>query len=159
MEFMGHQRAFTFLLGTGMIIKAFISDRHSQITKWMKDECPKKCREPWKPIIDHFFWPLAHWEEWVIVHVLNSVTLLVIIYSNSKSYLFVIYKARLHISWISFFHFGLEIKKLLTKLSKEKGMDAIGRWKKACVCHFYWCVTSSQAKLQQVILAKFRSFQ
>jgi len=58
-----------------------------------------------------------------------------------------------------FFHFGLEIKKLLTKLSKEKGMEAIGRWKKACVCHFYWCVTSTQAKLQQVILAKFRSFQ
>ncbi|XP_044178092.1 uncharacterized protein LOC122960162 [Acropora millepora] len=114
MEFMGHQRAFTFLLGTGIIIKAFISDRHSQITKWMKDECPKKCRELGKPIIDHFF---------------------------------------------DLWHIGKKIKKLLTKLSKEKGMEAIGRWKKACVCHFYWCVTSTQAKLQQVILAKFRSFQ
>ena len=55
MEFMGHQQAFTFLLGTGMIIKAFISDQHSQITKWKKEECPQKCRELGKPIIDHFF--------------------------------------------------------------------------------------------------------
>ncbi|KAK2549704.1 hypothetical protein P5673_029832, partial [Acropora cervicornis] len=98
MEFMGHQRAFTFLLGTGMIIKAFISDRHSQITKWMKDECPKKCRELGKPIIDHFF---------------------------------------------DLWHIGKKIKKLLTKLSKEKGMEAIGRWKKACVCHFYWTILAA----------------
>ena len=98
---MGHQRAFTFLLGTGMIIKAFISDRHSQITKWMKDECPKKCRELGKPIIDHFFdlWHIGKSE----LHVLNSVTLLITIYSNSKSCLFAIYKAHLtHLSNLFF---------------------------------------------------------
>ena len=55
MEFEGHQRAFAYLLGTGMIIKAFISDRHSQITKWMREECPKKCKELGKPVIDYFF--------------------------------------------------------------------------------------------------------
>ena len=56
MEFIGHQKAFAFLLGTAMIIKAFISDRHSQIAKWMRVECPKKCKELGKPLIDHFFY-------------------------------------------------------------------------------------------------------
>ena len=55
MEFTGHQKAFAFLLGTAMIIKASISDRHTQIAKWMKDEYPPKCRELGKPVIDHFF--------------------------------------------------------------------------------------------------------
>ena len=27
---------------TGMIIRAFISDRHSAISKWMKGDCPKR---------------------------------------------------------------------------------------------------------------------
>ncbi|XP_068754519.1 uncharacterized protein [Montipora capricornis] len=113
-EFIGHQKAFAFLLGTAMIIKAFISDRHSQIAKWMRVECPKKCKELGKPLIDHFF---------------------------------------------DLWHIGKKIQKLLTKLSKEKGMEAIGRWRKACVRHFYWSVTSTKAKLQSVILAKFKSFQ
>ena len=51
MEFWGHQKAFAFLLGTGMIIKAFVSDRHLAITKWMREECPKKCKELRKPVI------------------------------------------------------------------------------------------------------------
>lgn len=55
MEFMGHQQAFAFLLGTGMLITAFISDRHSQIARWMRVECPKKCKEIGKPVIAHFF--------------------------------------------------------------------------------------------------------
>ena len=55
MEFTGHQKAFAFLLGTAMIIKAFISDRHSQIAKWMRVKCPQKCKELGKPVIDHFF--------------------------------------------------------------------------------------------------------
>ena len=44
MEFLGHQKALAFLLGTGMIIKAFISE-----------DCPKKCKERQKPIIEHYF--------------------------------------------------------------------------------------------------------
>lgn len=55
MEFLGHQKALAFLLGTGMVIKSFISDRHQSIAKWMREECPKKCRELGKPLIDHFF--------------------------------------------------------------------------------------------------------
>lgn len=55
MEFWAHQKAFAFLLGTGMIIKSLISDRHMAIAKWMREECPKKCKELGKPVIDHFF--------------------------------------------------------------------------------------------------------
>jgi hypothetical protein len=61
MEFMAFQKAFTYLLGTGVIIKAFISDRHTLIAKWMREECPKKCKDLGKPVIDHFFdlWHIA----------------------------------------------------------------------------------------------------
>lgn len=61
MEFLGHQRALVFLLTTGMVIKQFVSDRHTAITKWMKEECPKLCREKGKPIIAHYFdlWHIA----------------------------------------------------------------------------------------------------
>ena len=55
MEFMGFQQALAFLLGTTMLVKAFISDRHSQIAKWMRVECPQKCKDLGKPVIDHFF--------------------------------------------------------------------------------------------------------
>ena len=51
-----------------------------------------------------------------------------------------------------------EIQKVLTKLSKEKGCEIIGRWKQACVRHFYWSVTSTTPKLGDVILAKFKAF-
>ena len=55
MEFMGFQEALAFLLGTAVIIKAFISDQHSQIAKWMRVECPKKHKDLGKLVIDHFF--------------------------------------------------------------------------------------------------------
>lgn len=55
MEFLAFQKAFTFLLGTTMIIKSFISDRHTSIAKWMREECPKKCSELGKPVVKHFF--------------------------------------------------------------------------------------------------------
>ena len=38
-------------------------------------------------------------------------------------------------------------------------METIGRWRKSCVRHFYWSVTSTQPKLQEVIIAKFKAFQ
>ena len=61
MEFEGHQRAFQFLLGTAMVITAFISDRHSQIARWMRVECPQRCKALGKPVITHFFdlWHIA----------------------------------------------------------------------------------------------------
>ena len=55
MEFLAFQKAFTFLLGTTMVIKSFISDRHTSIAKWMREECPKKCSELGKPVIKHYF--------------------------------------------------------------------------------------------------------
>jgi hypothetical protein len=45
MEFLGHQKAFSFLLSTGMIITTFVSDRHASIAKWMWEECTKLCKE------------------------------------------------------------------------------------------------------------------
>ena len=51
-----------------------------------------------------------------------------------------------------------ELQKVLTKLSKEKGCEIIGRWKQACVRHFYWSVTSTSPKLGDVVLAKFKAF-
>ena len=52
----------------------------------------------------------------------------------------------------------LEIKKALTKLSKEKRCEIIGRWRKACVRQFYWAVTSTQEHLGEVKRAKFHAF-
>jgi hypothetical protein len=61
MEFAGHERSILYLLATGMIIKEYITDRHSSITKWMTEECPKICQRLGKPKIDHFFdlWHIA----------------------------------------------------------------------------------------------------
>ena len=55
MEALGHQKAMQFLLTTGMIITTFVSDRHATITKWMRETCPKMCKELGKPVIKHFF--------------------------------------------------------------------------------------------------------
>jgi hypothetical protein len=61
MEFAGHQRSILCLLATGMIIKEYITDRHTSITKWMREECPRICREMGKRKIEHFFylWHIA----------------------------------------------------------------------------------------------------
>lgn len=61
MEFLGHQRAFAYLFTTALVIKSFISDRHTSIAKWMRGECPKKCQELGKPVVEHFFdlWHVA----------------------------------------------------------------------------------------------------
>lgn len=55
-------------------------------------------------------------------------------------------------------HIGKKIQKVLTKLSKEKDCEIIGRWRKACVRHFYWSVTSTKECLGKVKLAKFQAF-
>lgn len=55
MEFLGHQRALEYLLTTGMVITAFVSDRHTSIAKWMREELPGRCRALAKPVIHHFF--------------------------------------------------------------------------------------------------------
>ena len=55
MEAFGYQKAMQFLLSTGLIVTAFISDRHATITKWMREVCPKICKTMGKPVIKHFF--------------------------------------------------------------------------------------------------------
>ena len=54
--------------------------------------------------------------------------------------------------------YTLGIGKKLTKLSTEKGCEVVGRWKKACIRHFYWCVTSTPSNQDEVKYAKFESF-
>ena len=55
MEALGHKKALTYLLTTGIVITTFVSDRHATITKWMRETCPKICKDLGKPIIKHFF--------------------------------------------------------------------------------------------------------
>lgn len=55
MEALGHQKAMSFLLTTGLIITTFVSDRHATIAKWMRETCPKLCKELGKPVIQHFY--------------------------------------------------------------------------------------------------------
>lgn len=102
MEFLAFQKAFTFLLGTGMIIKSFISDRHTSIAKWMREDCAAKCTELGKPVVKHFFdlWHIAkskHSFYWIndhmpvnrkknvslIIHLLWTVWLLLVNFSCS----------------------------------------------------------------------------
>ena len=60
MEFFGHQRAFDFLLSTGLIITTSVSDRHTSIAKWTRVDCPIRCRELGKTVISHLFDLLAY---------------------------------------------------------------------------------------------------
>ncbi|KAK3732010.1 hypothetical protein QZH41_016888, partial [Actinostola sp. cb2023] len=113
MEFLGHQKAFEFILATGMVITAFVSDRHTSIAKWMREELPDRCKALGKPVVHHFF---------------------------------------------DLWHIAKKIQKILIKLSKERGGELIGRWRKACVRHFHWSVTSTQDLLGEVKVAKFHSF-
>ena len=55
MEALGHQNAMSFLLTTSMIITTFVSDRHGTIAKWMRETCPRMCKELGKPVIMHFY--------------------------------------------------------------------------------------------------------
>ena len=57
-----HQQALTLLLAnTAMNITIYITDRHSQITKWMRTDCPALCKQYGKQVITHFFerWHVA----------------------------------------------------------------------------------------------------
>ena len=40
-------------------------------------------------------------------------------------------------------YFKLEIRKVLTKLSKEKGFEIIAEWIKPCENHLHWSATST----------------
>jgi len=64
----------------------------------------------------------------------------------------------IHAQYDYFFFIIKEIQKILISLSNEKACEIIGRWRKACVRHFYWSVTSTQELLGEVKLAKFQAF-
>lgn len=69
MEFLGFKEAFTFLLGTAMIIKSFVSDRHTSITKWMREDCLKKCEELGKP---HNYFDIWHIGKSKLFYTMNN---------------------------------------------------------------------------------------
>ena len=43
-------------------------------------------------------------------------------------------------------------------MAKDKELEVIGRWRKACVRHFYWAATSTHSGNGEVKWAKFESF-
>ena len=51
MEALGHKEALTFLLKTGMVKTTFVTDRHASIAKWMRETCPKICKDLGKPVL------------------------------------------------------------------------------------------------------------
>ena len=55
-------------------------------------------------------------------------------------------------------YFKLEIRKVLTKLSKEKGFETIAEWIKPCENHLHWSATSTHDGNGIVIWAKFKAF-
>ena len=61
---------------------------------------------------------------------------------------------------ISFLLFSrsLEIRKVLSKLCKEKGSEWIAEWVMPCENHLFWSATTAFSGNGQVIWAKFRSF-
>ena len=50
------------------------------------------------------------------------------------------------------------LSKALVKAGKEKECEKINRWRKACIHHFYWSITSSREQQGDVKYAKFESF-
>ncbi len=52
----------------------------------------------------------------------------------------------------------IEISKVLNKVAKEKGCEALLPWIKPCVNHLYWSATSTVDGNGAVIWAKFASF-
>ena len=51
-----------------------------------------------------------------------------------------------------------EIRKVLTKLSKEKGCEMLSEWIKPCENHLYWSASSTFSGNGLVIWAKFKTF-
>ena len=56
------------------------------------------------------------------------------------------------------FFLSTEVSKVLNKIAKEKGFEALVPWVKPCVNHLYWCATSTLDGNGEVIWAKFESF-
>ncbi|XP_068712164.1 uncharacterized protein [Montipora foliosa] len=104
MEFMAFKECMNYLIGYGLLITTFISDRHVSIASHMKKVFTK---------IIHYF---------------------------------------------DIWHLKKKIRKVLSKISKEKGCEVLGEWIKPCEKHLYWSATSTFSGNGRVIWAKFKSF-
>ena len=60
--------------------------------------------------------------------------------------------------FLFFFFFWTEIRKVLSKISKEKGCEVLGEWIKPCKKHLHWSATSTFSGNKRVIWAKFKTF-
>ncbi|KAK3745840.1 hypothetical protein QZH41_014931 [Actinostola sp. cb2023] len=104
MEFEGFKQSMEYLIGYGILINTFISDRHVSIACHMKK-------------------------------VLTNI-----------------------VHYFDIWHLKKKIRKVLSKLSQEKGFEAVKEWIKPCERHLYWCATSTFDGSGPVIWAKFKSF-
>ena len=52
----------------------------------------------------------------------------------------------------------IEVTKVLTKISKINGCEAIAEWIKPCTSHLYWSARTTHDGNGEVIWAKFSSF-
>lgn len=57
-----------------------------------------------------------------------------------------------------FLFFSTEIRKLLSKIPKEKGCEALAEWIKPCERHLHWSATSTFSGNGRIIWAKFKAF-
>ena len=61
-------------------------------------------------------------------------------------------------SFYGFSFFATKIRKLLSKISKEKGCEALAEWIKPCEWHLHWSATSTFSGNGRIIWAKFKAF-
>ena len=59
---------------------------------------------------------------------------------------------------VVFFTLSIEIRKVLSKIAKEKGFEELAEWIKPCENHLHWSATTTFSGNGLVIWAKFKSF-
>ena len=85
-------------------------------------------------------------------------------YSKVKSYIhvyiFILSEIVLYLIILRYIHWLIlaEIRKLLSKIAKDKGNEDLQQWVKPCEKHLYWSATTTSDGNGSVIWAKFKSF-
>ena len=59
---------------------------------------------------------------------------------------------------VTYLHCNLEVTKVLAKIAKASGCEAIAEWIKPCRNHLYWSARTTHDGNGEVIWAKFSSF-
>ena len=59
---------------------------------------------------------------------------------------------------VAYLHCNLEVTKVLAKIAKASGCEAITEWIKPCQNHLYWSARTTRDGNGEVIWAKFSSF-